>query len=174
MDGIYRTDNSSFNMDLDLKHLNIKSIQGFTAGNLANSIGYLSGNLKATGTVKNPSILGEIKFNGGAFTIVPINSNFKLLNDKIVFDNRGIYFEKFSLSDENDSQLFVLGRINTTTYQDFAFDLNIKADNFRAMNSKEKDNDLYYGALFLDNHLKISGNLDNRVVEGTIKINNWS
>lgn len=171
LDGTYRTDNSSFDMDLDLKHLNIKSIQGFTAGNLSNSTGYLNGKLKATGTVKNPKILGEIKFNDGAFTIVPINSNFKLLNDKIVFDDRGIYFKKFSLSDENDNQLFVLGRINTANYQDYGFDLNIKADNFRAMNSKEKDNDLYYGELYLDTNLKIGGDLNKPTINGNLKLN---
>jgi hypothetical protein len=35
---------------------------------------------------------------------------------------------------------------------------------------KEKDM-LYYANLYLDNHLKLSGNLDNPIVEGNIKIN---
>jgi hypothetical protein len=36
--------------------------------------------------------------------------------------------------------------------------------NFKAINSEEKDNDLYYGEMYLDNHLRIGGN--NPVVEG--------
>jgi hypothetical protein len=28
----------------------------------------------------------------------------------------------------------------------------------------------YYGELYLDNHLKLSGNLDNPIVEGNIKL----
>ena len=49
--------------------------------------------------------------------------------------------------------------------------MSLDADNFKAISSKAKDNALYYGDLYLDNHLKISGNFDNPVVEGNIKIN---
>jgi len=169
--GTYRTDNSSFNMALDMPHLNLTSIQPFTAGNLDKSSGYLSGNFKITGTVKDPDVLGELKFNDGAFTVVPLNSAFKLLNDKIVFNQNGILFEKFSMSDENDNQLVILGKINTTNYQDFGFDLKINADNFRAINSKEKDNDVYYGELYFDSRLTVGGDMNKPVIQGNIKIN---
>ena len=171
LDGKYFASRQGFDMNLDIKHLEIKSIQGFTAGNLKNSSGFLTGNFKIDGTVDDPSVIGELKFNDGAFTVTPINSNFKLLNDKIAFDERGIFFEKFSLSDENDNQLFILGRIDTPNYKDFAFNLNINADNFRAMNSKEKDNDLYYGELYLDTKLRVKGDMNKPIINGNIKIN---
>jgi hypothetical protein len=171
LDGKYFAGSKGFDMNLDIQHLEIKSIQGFTAGNLKNSSGFLTGKFKATGTVENPKLLGELKFNDGAFTVVPINSNFKLLNDKIVLDDHGIFFEKFSLSDENDNQLFIIGRIDTPNYKDYAFNLNINADNFRAINSKEKDNDLYYGELFLDTKLRVKGDLNKPVIDGNIKLN---
>ncbi|GEP51714.1 DUF490 domain-containing protein [Flavobacterium noncentrifugens] len=171
LEGKYRTDNSSFDMALDMPHFNLTSIQPFTAGNLAKSSGFISGNFKITGTVKDPNVLGELKFNDGAFTIVPLNSAFKLLNDKIVFNQQGIYFEKFSLSDENNNQLVILGKINTTNYQDFGFDLKINADNFRAINSTEKDNDVYYGELYLDSKLTVKGDMNKPEIGGNIKIN---
>jgi hypothetical protein len=43
--------------------------------------------------------------------------------------------------------------------------------NFKAINSQEKDNDLYYGQLYLDNHLRIGGSYNNPVVDGNIKVN---
>jgi len=171
LDGIYRTDNSSFDMTLDMPHFNLTSVQPFTAGNLTKSSGYLTGNFKITGTVDDPNVNGELKFNDGAFTVVPLNSAFKLLNDKIVFNDQGILFEKFSLSDENDNQLVILGKINTTNYQDFGFDLKINADNFRAINSSEKDNDVYYGELYLDTKLTVQGDMNKPIVQGNIKIN---
>ncbi|WP_255416586.1 translocation/assembly module TamB domain-containing protein [Flavobacterium sp. GSP6] len=63
------------------------------------------------------------------------------------------------------------GKIDSANFSNFGFDLALDADNFKAVNSKAKDNDLYYGELYLDNHLKITGNLDNPIVEGTIRIN---
>lgn len=171
LDGIYRSDNSSFDLNLDMQHLEIKSAQPFTAGNLTKSSGYLNGKLKITGTIDDPDIIGQIKFNDGAFTVVPINSGFKLLNDKIAFTEKGIVFEKFSLSDENDNQLIIIGNIDTPNYRDYAFNLNINADNFRAMNSKEKDNDLYYGQVFLDTRLRVRGDMNKPEIDGTIKLN---
>jgi len=63
------------------------------------------------------------------------------------------------------------GIIDSKNFSNLCFDLTVDADNFKAMNSKAKDNDLYYGELFLDNHLKIKGDIDNPIVEGSIKIN---
>lgn len=171
LDGIYRSDSKSFNLNLDMQHLGIKSAQPFTAGNLTKSSGYVNGQLKITGTVDDPDIIGEIKFNNGAFTVVPINSGFKLINDRILFTQKGIVFEKFSLSDENDNQLLIQGIIDTPNYRDYAFNLNINADNFRAMNSKEKDNDLYYGQVYFDTNLRVRGDMNKPEIDGTIKLN---
>ncbi len=171
LDGVYKANGGTFDMVLDMQHLEIKSIQGFTMGNIKNSSGFLSGKFKITGTADGPNVLGDLKFNDGAFTVTPLNSAFKLLNDKISLNSKGILFEKFSLTDENDNVLSVKGNIDTQNYRDYAFNLNIDADNFRAINSTEKDNDLYYGTLFMDTKLRVRGNLDQPIIDGTIKIN---
>src|SRR5690606_12273805 len=99
LDGTYRADNSSFDLNHDHQQLQLKSVQGFTMGNMTSSSGYLSGNLKVTGTAAAPTIRGRLKFNEGAFTITPLNSAFELINDEIVFNNEGLRFDRFSLSD---------------------------------------------------------------------------
>ncbi|HEX8270449.1 MAG TPA: translocation/assembly module TamB domain-containing protein [Flavobacterium sp.] len=171
LDGTYRSDNSSFNLDLNMQQLHLKSIQGFTMGNMTNSTGFLSGRFKVTGTAAAPNVIGRLKFNEGAFTITPLNSAFNLVNDEIVFDNQGLLFNKFSLSDEEGNILRLDGRVLTQTYSDFAFDLGVNADNFRAVNSTAKDNNTYYGKLFIDTRLKVTGDLTAPAVSGTLKIN---
>ena len=47
----------------------------------------------------------------------------------------------------------------------------VDATNFKALNSKEKDNPLYYGEVYLDNHLRIKGDFNNPIVDGNIKVN---
>jgi hypothetical protein len=69
-----------------------------------------------------------------------------------------------------NNDLAINGKIDSANFSNFGFDLAIDADNFKAINSKEKDNASYYGELYLDNHLKLSGNLDNPIVEGNIKL----
>ncbi|MNS53078.1 hypothetical protein D3C72_858220 [compost metagenome] len=171
LDGTYRTDNSTFDMTLDIEKLNMKSIQGFTMGNLAESTGFLSGDFKITGSTKQPSVIGELQFNEVGFKVKQLASKFKSINDKITFTSSGINFDNFSISDSEDNLLVVDGRVLTTNYTDYGFDLTVNADNFKALNSKEKDNDLYYGDLFIDTKLSVKGDLNKPVVDGTIKIN---
>ncbi len=171
LEGFYKTDDSSFNMDLNLQKLNLKSIQGFTMGNLTESSGFLSGNFKLTGNANAPKVRGDLQFNNGAFRVKPLNSYFTLLNDKITLNDDGILFNKFSLDDSASNKLVVNGLIYTQTYKDFRFNLDVTAQNFRAINSTQKDNDLYFGQLFLDTRLRIKGDLNKPIIDGTLKIN---
>ena len=171
LDGNYKTTDSSFDMNLAIGKLNLKSIQGFTLNNLKESTGFFTGNFKITGTASQPKVVGELQFNEIAFTATPLNSKFKSANDKIVFTGDAILFDNFIIKDEMENDLTINGKINSKNFRNFGFDLALDADNFKAINSTAKDNKLYYGELYLDNHLKISGNFDNPVVEGSIKIN---
>lgn len=171
LDGNYKTANSSFDMNLAIGKLNLKSIQGFTLNNIKESSGFFTGNFKITGTTSQPKVVGELQFNDIGFTATQLNSKFRSANDKIVFTGDAIRFNNFIIKDEKENDLTINGKIDSKNFRNFGFDLALDADNFKAINSTAKDNKLYYGELYLDNHLKISGNLDNPVVEGSIKIN---
>ncbi|HET8828963.1 MAG TPA: translocation/assembly module TamB domain-containing protein [Pelobium sp.] len=171
LSGLYNTSKSSFDMNLDMQRLNLKSIQGFTMGNISEAQGYLSGAFKITGNVDAPKVLGDVAFNDAVFRITPLNSQFKLGPDKIVFNGDGILFNNFSLADSADNNLRLNGAIYTQTYTDFRFNLELDADNFMAINSTEKDNDLYYGKLFFDAKMRIKGDMDNPIIDGSLKIN---
>jgi uncharacterized protein involved in outer membrane biogenesis len=171
LEGNYKTIENSLDMNLIVEKLNMKSIQGFSMNHLTESTGFLNGNISISGDANQPKILGELKFNDIGFKVKELNSKFKSINDKIEFTNNTITLNHFTIKDEKDNNLVINGIIDSENFNNFKFDLTLDADNFKAMNSKAKDNDLYYGELFLDNHLKIKGTLDNPVVEGNIKIN---
>lgn len=169
--GTYKADANAFDLILDIQKLNMKSIQGFTMDNLTKSEGFLSGKFSVKGTPNNPNILGDLNFNDVGFNVKQLNSTFKNINDKIVINQKGIIFNDFQISDENNNKLFVSGAVLTQNFQDFGFNLNIDANNFRAVNSGPQDNDLYYGKLFLDTRIDVKGDLNKPIVDGTIKIN---
>ncbi|MFC5284903.1 translocation/assembly module TamB domain-containing protein [Pedobacter alpinus] len=169
--GSYNISNSGFDMDLDMQRLNLKSIQGFTLGNMTDAIGYLNGAFKITGSVDAPKVIGDVAFNDAAFRITMLNTYYKVGSDKIEFNGDGILFNEFALKDSANNNLTVNGAIYTQTFTDFRFNLEVDADNFMAVNSTEKDNDLFYGKLFFDTRLRIKGDLDNPIVDGSLKIN---
>ena len=171
VDGTYMAESSSFNFDIDLQRLNMESIQAFSFGALTESKGHLTGNFKVAGTADSPKLNGDLKFNTVSFRVKALNSYFKSINDNIAFTETGIRFNNFSVQDENNNVLQINGRINTTNYTDFGLALDIKAENFRVINSTAKDNEMYYGDLFIDSNLNIRGTMDSPEVKGTLKIN---
>ena len=171
INGNYNISNESLDFLVDIQKLQMKSLQPFTLDNLRESEGYLNGKLDVSGKASNPNVNGNIKFNDAGFLVVKLNSKFNFINDNISFNTNKIVFDNFKLKDENDNPLAISGSIDSKDYSNLGFDLNVIAKNFRAVNSKAKDNNLFYGELYLDNNLGIKGTLENPIIDGTIKIN---
>ncbi|WP_316634406.1 translocation/assembly module TamB domain-containing protein [uncultured Flavobacterium sp.] len=169
--GNYKIDDGNLDFDLALNKLNIKSIQGFSMGNLTEGTGFLTGNFKITGNAAAPKVNGELDFKDTGFRVTKFNSYFKTKDEKVTLQNDVITFDSFTFHDENDNELTINGTIKSEDYTNFDFGLTVVADDFRAIHSKEKDNDLFYGDLILDTKLNIKGTLANPVVGGNIKIN---
>ncbi|MFP9114488.1 translocation/assembly module TamB domain-containing protein [Flavobacterium sp. RHBU_3] len=169
--GNYNTTASSFDLNLNIGTLNMTSIQALSFGALKESKGNLSGQFNITGSTADPDIIGELKFNDVSFKVTEFNALYKGINDNIRFTSKGIEMDNFKIQDQKNNLLTINGSIATTDYKAFGFNMNINAKNFRAINSKAKDNDFYYGDLYLDANLNVKGTLDNPVVDGDLKIN---
>ncbi|TRW24270.1 translocation/assembly module TamB [Flavobacterium zepuense] len=171
LDGNYNTEGSSFDMDLNIEKINIASVQAFTFGAVIDGKGFLNGKFKVTGTTTDPNVTGNLKFNNVEARVTQLNSLFKGMNDNIAFTDSGIEMNNFKIQDEKNNLLTVDGSIATTDYKSFGFNMNVTAQNFRAVNSKATDNDFYYGDLFIDADLNIKGTMESPVVNGDLKIN---
>ncbi|WP_288460414.1 translocation/assembly module TamB domain-containing protein [uncultured Chryseobacterium sp.] len=168
--GDYNTSSSTFNMNMAINQLQMKSVQGFSMNAITNTEGYLSGNLKITGTASKPNILGKVKFNDVGLEIAKTGSDFRKLNDEISFTNRGIEFDNFKIKDKDGNALRVDGQVLTQTYRDFAFNLDVDAQNFKVVNSEKSNDAIMYGVLSIDAGLHIRGNLDLPKVDGRLAV----
>jgi hypothetical protein len=171
LNGTYKTGSGTLDMNLAIAKLQLKSIQGFSMDQLKESTGFVTGKFKISGNTNQPKVFGDLQFNEVGFKVTQLNSVLKSMNDKIVFTNDAITFNRFVIKDEKDNDLVINGKIDSQNFNNFGFDLTLDAVNFKAVNSKEVDNDLYYGEMYLDNHLKIRGDLNNPTVNGSIKVN---
>ncbi|WP_433901334.1 translocation/assembly module TamB domain-containing protein [Sphingobacterium puteale] len=161
---------SSLDFTLDIKPLTMQTVQAFSLGYLKESKGNLEGQLKITGSPSKPLIDGDVKFKDAQFNIAMLNALFKAKDETIHFGNNGITFPKFALEDKKGNIAKVTGSIDTKTYTDFDFNLNVNTNNFEVLNSTQTDNDMFYGKMYLTSNLRIRGNLDKPVVDGTIKV----
>jgi hypothetical protein len=70
------------------------------------------------------------------------------MNDSIRFDKNGIKFNNLRVTDEKGNPIALSGRVNHKNFKDFAADLTINANESLVLNTKPKDNSLFYGTAY--------------------------
>jgi hypothetical protein len=167
----YTANKGSFDFDVLFERVNLASIESFTAGNLKNMSGALEGRMKITGTADAPKINGNLDFKKASLNVAMLGPQFMLDDERISFQDDGINFNKFTISDSSNSTAVIDGTVYTTDYKKYRFNVNIDADNFRTINSKKRDNALYYGELYVDTHVKIRGDMDKPEINADLRVN---
>lgn len=168
--GQINTSTMNFDMLLDIRALQMASLQGFTMNEVVDAEGFLSGNLQLQGNMDAPEIRGKLNFNDVGFVVAQTGSDFRNISDEIDFTARGMEFSDFHINDKQGNSLRVNGEILTENYQDFAFHLDLNAEGFNVVNSEESSDAMMYGTLEIDADLQVRGDLNLPIVDGNISI----
>ncbi|MEP6794300.1 MAG: translocation/assembly module TamB domain-containing protein [Saprospiraceae bacterium] len=173
MDGFYYNagDKSHFDLNAHLVKLNLKSIEGFSLGELHDASGNIAGDLSIKGTMTAPEIRGDLRFQQAGFKLTRFNSYYRAQDEHIRFTAEGIELINFTLLDSTGNTAVFDGNVYTKDYRNYRFGLDVHADNFQVLNSTRENNKLYFGRLFIDTKMHIKGGIDNPVVDGTIRVN---
>ncbi|MGH2563192.1 MAG: translocation/assembly module TamB domain-containing protein, partial [Ginsengibacter sp.] len=171
-DYLVKPTNSSYDFVVDLVSLQMKSLEGFTNGGLRDARGNLYGKIALNGSLQNPNIDGKIQFNNTAFNVTMLNNLFKVDKEAVaIVNNKGIFFNTFTIRDTANNAIVIDGAINTPDFFNYSFDLKINARNFQAINSSNKDNKLFYGKMVFSTNLTIKGTPTHPVVDGDLTVN---
>lgn len=152
-------DASLLNLDANIANLNIASFGGFTQGMVKDLAGSANGRLKITGTLDQPAVRGNLDFNQAQFNLAMLNSRYTLQNERLDFTEQGISMRSFTLTDSLGNTLDIDGRVLTSNYTDYTFDLQARTERFLAMNSTANDNDLFYGTVEVAARANITGSM---------------
>ncbi|RYU78273.1 translocation/assembly module TamB domain-containing protein [Hymenobacter persicinus] len=144
----------------------LKTIEPFSAGQLREMLGGITGNLAVTGTVAQPQIRGVLTTTPDAgFTLTQLGAPYRLVSQDVTFGGRGLEFSNFTVLDSVGNKAVVNGNVYTKNYvDDFRFDLEATTDKFLAVQSTQNENPLFWGKLVVDSDSRITGNLTLPVV----------
>jgi len=159
---------TKLNLDLDVKTLELHSIEALTGGAIKNSSGALKGSIAIRGSVNQPALNGDLNFNKSSFALSMLGSQFYLDDQKISLTNDGISFSKFTVKDSSGNTLTLDGNIITNNFINYEYNLTLTARNFQLLNSTKKDNPIYYGRMTINTDLSISGTEVSPAVDGRI------
>lgn len=174
-EGFYTAGESpAMDINTRINGFDLAILQPLAATQFQNLKGNLSGNFDVTGSPQDPAIRGNLTLSNTEFFSLFLKSAFKVKNETIVFNNNGITFDKFDLVDSRNNVARLDGSILTKDYRDFTFRLNLNTNNFRLLNTTEKDNELFYGLVDINSNARIRGTIDNPEVDTEISLSDGS
>ncbi len=161
---------NNFDLTVDVRALNLKSMEGVAMNQLKNSSGFIRGTLQIKGTPDAPVITGELRTDNLATTPTALGTQFSMPQEKILFTSEGIMFENFKLVDSNGNNAAINGQIITKDLKNIELALRIRAREWQALNSTRADNDLFYGRLVLSTNMNVRGTPSAPKVDGDLTI----
>ncbi|MGN6601560.1 MAG: translocation/assembly module TamB domain-containing protein [Ginsengibacter sp.] len=165
--------NSTYDFVLDITKFQMKSLEGLTGGAIKDARGNLYGKVAMNGSLNNPNIDGKIQFNNTSLNVATLNNVFKVDKESIaIVNNKGIILNSFTIRDTSNNPIVIDGALNSTNFIDYTFNLKIRANNFQAINSTNKDNQLFYGKMVFSTRLTVKGSPSHPIVDGNLVINN--
>ena len=157
MKGIYFTDLDSLNASIMLKNLKLDIFDKYlNAYEISGLKGDANGTLSIIGSIKKPQMSGSLNLKQTEFTYDYLKLK-ALTEDKIYIRNDGFFFDNFKVKDENGNIGTINGGLYHNNFSNFRFELLANLEDFKVMNTKLIDNNLFYGTVYATGGLSVEG-----------------
>lgn len=166
--GLYVPSNDSLSLDVKAFQTSTAFLNRYFDGVVSNFGGMGRGDVKIYGLTNDLTILADVFVTNGQATIEMLNTTYRF-NDRVILTREQIQINNIRLIDEDGNPAFANGIISHDgQFQDFVYDVRIRANNILAMNTRSIDDDFFYGRAYIGGNIHIHGNDDeaNIVVNG--------
>lgn len=146
-------------LDLNFQKFNIGVLSNLGGDVLSNIRGFVSGNARIDGNVKNIDYNGRLFLDGAGLTIpylnvdylIKPNSIIDVTQDKFIIQPTTITDTKFNTEGN------LKGFIKHNQFANWELDLEINANRLLALNTKDQEDAAYYGVAFIKGDATIKG-----------------
>ncbi|MES2892355.1 MAG: translocation/assembly module TamB domain-containing protein [Bacteroidota bacterium] len=169
--GKYFTGEGKMDMKLNVNNFFLTSLKPFTFGALREADGAIKGAVDIRGTAADPDLDGNLRFVNAHITPAMTGEKLLLANEVITVSSKDISFDRFTLVDSAGNKAIIDGKVFTSDFKTYRFDLDLNANNFRVLSAPPRQNALYYGDLNMDAKVKVDGTVTAPVINAALKIN---
>jgi hypothetical protein len=162
--------NINLDLDLDVRNLQLHSLEGAMAQAITNASGSVKGHVKIQGTASNPDVKGDLNFDKASFALTMLGSQFKIDGESLQVTQDGLQFNNFTIRDSANNTLTLDGKIFTNNFINYEFDLDVNADHFQILNTTKAKDKIYYGNLTVSTAVHVSGTEIKPVVDGSVTV----
>ena len=141
------SDQNSLDMNVLMNDNEVILLQPFLKKLVSDMKGKVSADLKVTGKLLNPQVNGRLSLKDAGMTVNYLKTPYRITDDFEV-ENSIIKLTNLQLRDINNSEAIVNGTVNMGNPLYPEIHIDIVATNFMALNTKARDNPLYYGVAY--------------------------
>jgi len=159
--------NPRINLDIAFEEFLLDPLNPLGEGVINNIRGLVSGNAKVTGSLKKPSIYGELLLDRAGLSIPYLNVDYDFdFDSKVSLKGQQFIFNNVTMT---DSKYFSKGNLNGyiehNNFSDWKLGLKLSTDRLLVLNTEESEDELYYGTGFISGLAEIRGPTDQLIIQ---------
>ena len=159
--GYYKPSESYLNLSASLEDLSVTYFEPFISDIISKSYGSMSGDLQLSGPLDKLALTGS----NCSFRNFGFNLNFTqvpyVVDGPFELDENGIYFSNLSFKDKFGAKGIINGSLRYDYFRNPALDARVNFTNLQCLDTKESDNEYFYGSAFATGSLKLQGPFNN-------------
>lgn len=157
----------TIDLDVSFEEFLLDPLNPLGEGVISNIRGLVSGKAKVTGSLKKPSIDGELLLDRAGLSIPYLNVDYGFdFDSKVSLRNQQFIFNNVAMTDSKYfSQGHLNGYIEHNNFSDWELGLDLSTDRLLVLNTEESEDELYYGTAFVSGEASISGPTDQLIID---------
>ncbi len=130
------TTGTSFNTDIAFEDSKIDILHKFLSDIFTDIKGQASGNLKISGNLNAPDLLGKIKLRNAGMKVNYTQVYYTIDSADISFEEEGMNFGSFVIHDKYNNSGIVSGRINEKGFKNMDFNMSLSSNKILMIDTK--------------------------------------
>ncbi|MDR0559832.1 MAG: translocation/assembly module TamB [Prevotellaceae bacterium] len=157
INGYIQPDTEEIYASLKVAAINLNLLEPALEGILSNIDGILTGEAHLKGTLSKPDISGTLQLNNLGFTVDYLQTQY-ILNSNIEISNSKFQIRDGKITDKEGNNGTLNFDLTHKYFADMEFNAKANIKNFHSLNTKEKDNSLFYGTGYATGAVNVRGN----------------
>jgi len=153
---IYTIDNKNVDLSAKINKVDIRFLEPWLDAVMQNVRGKASGNIFLNGPISNPILTARVNLENGKFDVDYLKTSY-FVSDSVFLEPQRIVFQNMTLQDKYRNKGVFKGYIAHNQFSNLSYNLQIDFNNMLALDTKAKDNDLYFGTVFASGSMKLTG-----------------
>ena len=163
-DGYYNLKDSTKSplyTSMKLNHAKVGILNSFLYNLFDNITGFATGNINLYGHPQDLRLTGHAHLDSGSLTVKYTQVRYTIPSADFVFKEDGIDFGNFIIKDKLGNTAKLGGTLNETGFKNNRYNFSMSTDKLLLLDTKAKDNPLFYGTVIGKASLYLTGPQEN-------------